>query len=205
MAENIQVSILAFQEDAGGAFLQTVCGPDARSATQDEKTLHFDLHAQDPARPPLEGLDLRLVNGVVVLVRFLDSVSMEQVKALHHALPSHTVLPQVVVIFREAGESEFKMSCASCGQKLWVRDSDAGRSGRCPHCRKIFILPTQSGILKSYLMLTEATPVLQVIKGKAATGRAVVTALLDRVKAVSEAMKSQTMRVQIPVDESGKA
>lgn len=196
--------MLAFQADAGEGFLHTACGPSSTEITLDGKTIQFGLHAQQADRPLLEGLDLRLVNGVVLLIRFLDSVSMEQMKAVHHALPSHAVLPQVVAIFRDAGESEFKMSCSSCGQKLWVRDSDAGRSGRCPHCRKIFILPTQAGILKSYLMLTEATPIVQVIKGKPATCRAVVTALLDRVKAVSEAMKSQTMRVQIPVDEPGK-
>ena len=204
MASELHIALIAFQPDVGDGFIQTLCGSTNREYTTDSTKLQFSTHLQDSTQPALAGLDLRLVNGVILLVRFLDNMSLEQVKTVHSALPSYSVLPLVVVIYREAGEGEFKISCSACGQKLWVRDSDAGRSGRCPHCRKVFILPTQIGILRSYLMLTEATPIVQVTKAKAATARATIAGLMDRVKATHEAMKSQTMRVQIPADETSK-
>ena len=83
-----------------------------------------------------------------------------------------------VILFREEGEIDFKMSCPACGQKLWVRDTDVGKRGRCPNCKKAFKLPSQAGHLKSQLMLPDAVPALTVVRGKAASCRGALASLI---------------------------
>lgn len=76
-----------------------------------------------------------------------------------------------VLLFREEGEIDFKMSCPACGQKLWVRDTDEDRRGRCPNCKKAFRLPSQAQHVKAELSLPDAVPVTRVVRGNASSCR----------------------------------
>ena len=72
-------------------------------------------------------------------------ISLEKVKAIYTHLSAHEA-PQNVLIARADGEGDFKMSCPSCAQKLWVRDSDVDKRGRCPSCKKAF---TVSNVMRT--------------------------------------------------------
>jgi predicted RNA-binding Zn-ribbon protein involved in translation (DUF1610 family) len=111
-----------------------------------------------------------------------------------------------VILFREEGEIDFKMSCPACGQKLWVRDTDIGKRGRCPNCKKAFKLPSQAGHLKSQLMLPDAVPALTVVRDKASSCRGALASLIAHFagaivpsveKMDSETLKKTTVRVQV--------
>src|SRR5205814_8967692 len=114
----------------------------------------------------------------------LDSLSMDRVKDIYRNLPSEKVTPLAVVVCRETGESEFKISCPACGQKLWVRDSDVGRRGRCPQCKKAFTLPSQANHLKSQLLLPDTVNIVNATLNNVASCRGVVAGVLERVIAL---------------------
>ena len=71
--------------------------------------------------------------------------------------------PTAVFLFRDADEIDFKMSCPACGQKLWVRDTDEGKRGRCPNCKTAFHLPSQPQHVKTELSLHGEIPVARVV------------------------------------------
>jgi hypothetical protein len=96
---------------------------------------------------------------LVALVRFVDVLSLKALDELLHAVQGSRELPTAVLIYRNEGETDFKMSCPYCGQKLWVRDADEDKRGRCPHCKKGFTLPNQKEHVRSVLRLKRAVPV----------------------------------------------
>ena len=73
--------------------------------------------------------------------------------------------PALVLLYRNDNEADFKMSCPYCGQKLWVRDADQDKRGRCPHCLKGFTLPAQEELVASTLGLSASTPVRRIVRG----------------------------------------
>ncbi len=145
---------------------------------------------------------------MLLLVRFLDVISLDKVKAIYRRLPTDSGAPLAVMIVREQGESDFKMSCPVCGQKLWVRDSDVGKKGRCPNCKKAFNLPDQVGHLRAQLALPDSVPVLRMASGDAAAAKEAVEKLLQSAKGGlidapdidQEVLKQSTMRVNINND-----
>jgi hypothetical protein len=157
----------------------------------------FRLHVNPP-----EGLQpvLKRANAVLLLVRFMDRTSIEQVRDAYRLVVDEAFLPKTLLILRESGEHEFKISCAYCGQKLWVRDRDAGKRGNCPQCRKTFFLPTQKSYLTSYLMLTDAVPVHQVVLEEKPCQEA-MDAFLGRLLDHEQGLKSSTARVRVPPDQ----
>ncbi|MGA1530483.1 MAG: hypothetical protein ACO398_07010 [Kiritimatiellia bacterium] len=139
-------------------------------------------------------------DACLMLTRYFDQTTIHVIKEAYHVLGSETLLPKSIVILREHKEAEFKIGCTYCGQKLWVRDRDAGRRGNCPKCRKTFFIPTQKAYLTSYLMLTENVPVETAIVGEH-TCREAVEHLVARLAGIKEGAKSSTMRLELPTDD----
>lgn len=200
----VYIPVFSFTEGAGERFFETLGF--GSETTGDiplgNKTAQVELIrlVEDGAG----GLEAALsrADAALVLVRFLDQVSMTRIKDAFRALQAETFLPKTIAAFREAKEAEFKISCTYCGQKLWVRDRDAGRRGNCPQCRKTFFVPTQKSYITSYLMLTDAVPVINVTHGDASCRNAIAS-LVERIVSMEEGTKSSTMRIELPPEESG--
>jgi len=205
----VNVLILCIHPELGETFLQCVC--QGASGTKGEtvvenRAIQLEVLAGDPRMTPNWDDVIKEADAVALLVRFLDVISLDKIRAIYRRLPSERSSPMSVILFREEGEIDFKMSCPACGQKLWVRDTDVGKRGRCPNCKKAFKLPSQAGHLKSQLMLPDAVPALTVVRGKAASCRGALASLLAYLKGTivsggekidQETLKKTTVRVQV--------
>lgn len=198
------VPVLAFTEGIGEAFLESIGIAGADEGLYEHAKLRCRLELLRLYANPAEGIQpyLRRANAILMLVKFMDRRSMDQLREAYRIIQSEIFLPKAMIVLRNPGESEFKISCAYCGQKLWVRDQDAGKRGNCPQCRKTFFLPTQKSYLASYLMLTDSVPVLQATAGEADCGEA-MDALLERILDHEQGLKASTTRVRVPPETEG--
>ena len=208
-APKADVLVLCIYQEMGETFVQAAGaakpGPDA-DIDFDGRAVHLEVLAGDPRVNPSWEERIKDAHGLIMLVRFMDVISMDKVKAIYRSIPSDPALPLTVLLFREDGETDFKMSCAACGQKLWVRDQDVGKRGRCPNCKRAFRLPGQDEHLKAQLLVPDATPVLIVDRGNGGSCRDAVSGLLGRLSgdiAPGEdsfdpnVLKQTTMRIQV--------
>jgi hypothetical protein len=205
----VTILVLCIHPELGEAFVQSVCtGASGGSGETviENRPVHVEVLAGDPRLTASWDQTLRAGDAVALLVRFLDVISLDKIRAIYRRLPSERTAPLAVILFREEGEIDFKMSCPACGQKLWVRDTDVGKRGRCPNCKKAFKLPSQAGHLKSQLMLPDAVPALTAVRGKAASCRGALSSLLAYLGGAivqppaaidQETLKKTTVRVQI--------
>ncbi|MDD2237048.1 MAG: hypothetical protein PHP44_13790 [Kiritimatiellae bacterium] len=170
--------------------------------------LRLDLLVGDPRVNPYWHQHVSDADALVILARFLDVLSMDHMKALYRTLPLDTSLPPLAFfLVRDAGEKDFKMSCLECGQKLWVRDYDIGKTGRCPSCQEAFQIPAQSAYLRRQLSLPDNLPVDQVEMGDNPTVQDALQRLVLRIddrrmnededRVDESAMKRSTIRIQI--------
>jgi hypothetical protein len=208
-AGSVRVLILCIHPELGETFIQGVCNGAMGSSGDtvvENRAVHLEVLAGDPRLTPGWDETLKKADAVALLVRFLDVISLDKIRAIYRRLPSERSSPLAVILFREEGEIDFKMSCPACGQKLWVRDTDVGKRGRCPNCKKAFKLPSQAGQLKSQLMLPDAVPALTVVRGKPASCRGALASLLAYLGGTivpqaevldQETLKKTTVRVQI--------
>ncbi len=205
----ISILILCIHPELGETFVQSVCAGAAGTSGDtivEDRNVHLDVLAGDPRMTPNWDETLKKADAIALLIRFLDVISLDKIRAIYRRLPAESSAPMAVLLFREEGEIDFKMSCPACGQKLWVRDSDTSKRGRCPNCKKAFKLPSQAGHLKSQLMLPDAIPALTVVRGKAASCRGALASLLEYLKGKivptaasmdQETLKKTTVRVQV--------
>ena len=203
-ATPLYVPIISFTDGVGEAFLRSLEFEPAAGGGElilGDRQVRIELFRL--IETSAEGLEavVEKADAVLLLIRFLDQLSMNRIKDVFQRIQHATFLPKTVVLVREPKESEFKISCTYCGQKLWVRDRDSGRRGICPQCRKTFLVPTQKSYITSFLMLTDAVPVQTVTSGDPACRNA-VAALVERVFTMDESMKSSTMRIELPPDEA---
>lgn len=127
--------------------------------------LHLSLRAGMPDDiPDLESC-LEAADIILGLARYVDVVTLERLDAIVHRIPVQWEKPLGFMIYREENESDFKMSCPFCGQKLWVRDADVDKRGRCPNCKKGFTLPRQEDHLATRLQLRDAIQVRRIFRG----------------------------------------
>ncbi|HMO03861.1 MAG TPA: hypothetical protein PKC67_02760 [Kiritimatiellia bacterium] len=199
----IYIPVLGFTEGAGEALIDSLGGEGTGpvEVPLGARTAVVELFRFSETA---EGADavISKADAALLLIRFLDQVTMTRIKEVFHLAAAEAFLPKTVALFRNEKESEFKISCSYCGQKLWVRDRDAGRRGNCPQCRKTFFVPTQKSYVTSYLMLTEEVPVVTVNAGDA-SARNAIAALAERVVSMEEGSKSSTMRIELPPEETG--
>lgn len=197
----IHIPVFSFTEGLGEGFFATL-GVDPGAPGELAVGRHTaELELVNAVESIPAGLDaiVAKADAAILLVKFLDQGTLGRLKDVFHRLNTEVFLPKSVVILRETKEAEFKMSCTYCGQKLWVRDRDAGRRGNCPQCRKTFFIPTQKSFVTSYLMLTDSVPVTTAVR-EDATCLAAVSALIERIDSMSDSVKSQTMRIELPPD-----
>lgn len=100
----------------------------------------------------------------VGIVRFVDVLSLQKMDELLTISGASKSTSALIVIYRNENETDFKMSCPYCGQKLWVRDADQDKRGRCPHCTKGFTLPDQVDHISSSLRLPPSVKVKKIIR-----------------------------------------
>ena len=212
MAEGHKILILSIHQEMGEQFLGDVADETkGGSAIVDYEgnALQVDVLAGDPRLNPVWDDSVRKADGMILIARFLDVISLDKIKAIYRRLPSDKMIPLTVLLAREEGEVDYKMSCPACGQKLWVRDSDIGKRGRCPTCKKPFKLPSQVDLIRSQLMLPDTVPVAQIAKNDQASCLAALQSLAGRLTGTiaegqviqEENLKKTTVRVQINNDE----
>lgn len=204
-----QILLLCLHEELGRAFLSAVCprasGHEGELEIEGHR-LHLRILAGDPRLTAGWDEAVRHAHGCALLVRFLDVVSLDRIRAIYRRLPLEKSVPLAILLFRQEGEMDFKISCPSCGQKLWVRDSDGGRRGRCPNCQKGFRLPSQSGFLRGQLALPDSVATLTVINGRASSCRGALAHLIGHLGGTivgaanldHETLKKSTVRVELP-------
>lgn len=147
------------------------------------------LEAMDQAPPSAD--------GILLLIRHLDSVSLDQAKILLGKLPETHAY---VAVCREEADVEFKMSCPSCRQKLWILHADIGRNGRCPHCKTAFVLPSPEDHLRSSFDWSSANPLLRIILDRPVSCREALESLSATIIARRAAALSATKRIQLSDD-----
>jgi predicted RNA-binding Zn-ribbon protein involved in translation (DUF1610 family) len=106
---------------------------------------------------------------LVGLVRFVDVLSLQRLDELYRSVSRSHAVPAGFLVYRNENEADFKMSCPYCGQKIWVRDADLDKRGRCPGCKKGFTLPQQEAHVTSALKLPETVPVRRITRGDPAS------------------------------------
>jgi hypothetical protein len=109
-------------------------------------------------------------------------------------------------MLRDKGEVDFKISCPSCGQKLWLRDTDIAKRGRCPNCTKPFVILSQGDHLKSQLILPDKVEAFKVTRSNPESFQAALIKLFGGMPAGikpadlsvnDEALSNATVRIQI--------
>jgi len=142
----------------------------------------------------------------VGIVRFVDVLSLQKMDNLLTTSGALKSTPTLVVIYRNENETDFKMSCPYCGQKLWVRDVDQDKRGRCPHCTKGFTLPDQVDHISSALRLPPSVKVKKIIRQDPGSFAgplreliqlASVESSIDNLSIEKKSFSNETMKVNI--------
>lgn len=202
----LRLAVLCADARVAGDFVRQISRPGEPGVLQAGDTLALLVTiAGDDMKPATMPDRLARIGGIALLVHHIDIDSMEAIKAAYASLPGDHRIPMSLVLVREPGKLEFKMACPTCNQKLWVRDEDAGRVGRCPHCKKTFQLPSQVSVMKAQLDLPDAVPVVTSILGHASSCAGPVAELAERALHRQRAQKTSTVHVQLPPDAQGPA
>jgi hypothetical protein len=155
---------LAEKEGRGGFVFQT-----------GEHRVRFFCGSALPDDVPVDELD-----GCFCLVRFVDHPGMQALSRQLNPLSERLQIPVHFLLYRKANEQDFKMSCSFCGQKLWVRDADLDKRGRCPSCKKGFNLPGQEDQVVRLLGLRQDALIDRLSHGDASSLAAAVGLFLKR-------------------------
>lgn len=178
----LQVALVAPDITLAEHFAAILCGNESREYRNDKVAIHFVLLVFSSEEKDATEKVLAQVGAAVLLANHLDAKSLGRLCAAAQLLAENFALPATAVLLRESGKKEYKLSCPDCGQKLWVSDNDAGRNGRCPHCKRIFALPAQMDHLKKNLENVSKIPVVAAYESLPDTCR---TPLLSLVAGLS--------------------
>ena len=206
--KNIHILILSIYRELAEAFMEPLAREHKNELTIGDYQIVFDIVAGDPSQDPAFEEYIAKTNAIAMVARFLDVLSLDKIATLYRHLPNEINMPIAVFLLRDQGEADFKISCPSCGQKLWLRDSDIGKRGRCPNCKKPFMILSQSDHLKSHLMLPENVPIIKLVRNDSIEMfKLAIAQLLDSLsfgikpskltEATEEALKNATVRVQV--------
>ncbi len=198
--------VLSIYRDLAEDFLGGLTADPKQEVTLDSCRVAFDIVAGDPAQDPMFAEHLARAGAIILVVRFLDVLSLEKIKNIYRSLPDAPGVPIAIFMLRDKGESDFKISCPACGQKLWLRDSDVGKRGRCPNCTKPFVILSQGDHLKTQLMLPDKVAIHTVTRTQPEMLQAALTRVLRNAASAlnpadrsvnEEALKNATVRIQI--------
>lgn len=200
------VLVIAIYRDLADDFLGSLASGDSSELTIGSHGVVLDVFVGDPAEDPSFAERVAKAHAITILVRFLDVLSLDKIRNIFHHLAQASSIPKAIFYLRDKGELDFKISCPSCGQKLWLRDTDVGKRGRCPNCSKPFIILSQSDHLKTQLLLPQIMPCLKVTRKDNDSFRTAVGKLLEsKISGVVpadtnvnlEALKHSTVRIQV--------
>jgi len=204
----VHALVLCVYQNEGEMFLESICpdcGGGPCSLKVDNNNIRLDLLAGDPALNASWQSRIQEADALILMVRFMDVTSIDKLNAIHRSIPSEGSPPLFVFLFREQDQAEFKRSCPTCGQKLWVRDMDVGREGRCPNCKASFALLSQEDLIKKEITLPDAVPVIRVYQGDEGSVKSafawilpgVTSRIAEQAAFDEEVLKKSTIRVQI--------
>jgi len=168
--------------------------------------VNFEIVAGDPSQDATFAEHLAKADAIAIVVRFLDVLSLEKIKNIYRSLPDPLSIPVAIFMLRDKGEADFKISCPSCGQKLWLRDTDISKRGRCPNCTKPFVILSQGDHLKSQLILPAKVETFKVTRSNPESFHTALIKLFGGMPAgikpadlsvSDEALKNATVRIQI--------
>jgi len=198
--------ILSIYRELAEAFIEPVAAEQKNELTIGNSRIVFDIIAGDPSQDPTFEEHVAKANAIAIIARFLDVLSLDKLKMIYRHLPNELNMPVALFLLRDKSEMDFKISCPSCGQKLWLRDNDIGKRGRCPNCKKPFLILSQSDHLKSQLMLPESVPIIKLARTDIESFKLAIAQLLEAMSVgikpttsdlTAEALKNATVRVQV--------
>lgn len=178
------ISVLFIGNDpvVGDALLRELdLGPATQLAQPPDILVRLRLQAGevvDPApwRASIGGADLMGFYG-----HHLDTQSVASLRAIFELCKEKKSAPLHMLLCRSGEAGEFKIGCPHCGQKMWVREGDADKRGRCPTCQKGFPVPHAVKELKQRLGLPDLTPITPVTLGHPVAAHAALMAILRPV------------------------
>ncbi len=204
--KSIHTLVLSIYQELAEAFIEPLESEQKNELTIGDHPVVFDIIAGDPGQDPTFEEHIAKADAIAIVARFLDVLSLDKVKMIYRHLPDELNVPMAIFLLRDKGEVDFKISCPSCGQKLWLRDTDISKRGRCPNCKKPFIILSQADHLKSQLMLPESIPIIPLIRNDVESFQSAMTKLLSTLSIgikpatedmTAEALKNATVRVQV--------
>jgi len=204
--KHVNALILSIYPELAEDFIHVI-PPENREATElGNYRVRFDIAADDPIQETGFEERVQRANVIALVVRFLDVLSVDKIKNIYRHLPTTITVPMAIFLLRDKSEVDFKISCPSCGQKLWLRDTDVGKRGRCPSCKKPFMILSQVDQLKSQLILPDSVKCVNVVRNDADSFQCAMIELLencaerihpDTVDCQGEESKNSTMRIQL--------
>jgi len=204
--KTIHALVLSIYQELAEAFIEPLEAEHKKELILGDCQVSFDIITGDPSQDPTFEEHVAKASAIAIVVRFLDVLSLDKIKMIYRHLPNELNMPLAIFLLRDKGEVDFKISCPSCGQKLWLRDTDISKRGRCPNCKKPFIILSQGDHLKSQLMLPENVSIITLIRNDPESFKSSMSSLLGTLSAgikpaaadvSTEALKNATMRVQI--------
>jgi len=206
---SVRITLLPVDQELAGWFADDV-GAETRGGNLVAEFMDEQFRIESfPSKEDMpELLDTDMVLG---LIRFVDVLSLQHMEELLRSAPQGLGL-SAILVYRNENEQDFKMSCPYCGQKLWVRDADKDKRGRCPHCRKGFTLPEQEKHVSSVLRLKDRVPVFRVIRNDPASLGAPLRKVLEgkgksgpleNLDTEGAFMNNQTMNAHVEDPEEG--
>lgn len=175
--------VFSTEADIGPAFVQAVLDNPAAvdgPATFEQYSLYLEYLQADRLGEPSVTAKLDQADAMVLLIHFMDTQSMDEARDLYHRITAVREVPMGVFLFRQQAERQFKISCGDCGQKLWIMEQEIGMRGRCVNCRRPMVIPMPSEYIRARLVLPDAVPVLNVVRGDTSLCRGALANLLAR-------------------------
>jgi len=187
------VPIVCTEPESGNAFIQAVAGLAAPAPQAeilfDRRPVRLETLATNPETHAGWQEKVNQASAALLLIHFMDVAALQALRTRYARLATNRQAPFAAVLLRHEGEEEFKISCSSCGQKLWMREEDMGKKGRCPNCAEAFIIPSAMDYLRDRLCLPGNVPVMRVTRGNVELCRGAMANLLARTASGLVGMK----------------
>lgn len=200
-SQNISVGLLSTESEMAKWFCEDV-GCEGTENGQicnfSNRQISFQL-----APPAGETAERHPFDVLVGLIRFVDVLTLQKMDKLLSASGAGKFTPTLILIYRNENETDFKMSCPYCGQKLWVRDADQDKRGRCPHCSKGFTLPDQMEHVNTTLRLPSAVQVRKIVRQDPGSLAGPLRDILQ-LASVENSLQSLGMKKQFMINDTMK-
>jgi hypothetical protein len=206
--KTINVLFIGADPAVGAELLRELdLGPASALPTPPEILVLLRAQAGDPSadaaawREAIGGADI-----MGFYANHLDALSVQTLQQIYELCRGKKTAPLHMLLCRSGTAGDFKISCPHCGQKMWVREADADKRGRCPTCQKGFPVPHAVKELKQRLGLPDIAPVTPVTLGHPVAAHAALMAILRPVVGplldargllISEAMQKHVLHFQV--------